>query len=975
MTRPDGTPVNAVYGFTTMLMKLLKETDADHLAVIFDAARHTFRNDLYPAYKAQRPDPPEELIPQFALIRDAVDAFNVACIESPGYEADDLIATYARLARAAGAEVTIVSSDKDLMQLIGDGVSMFDPVNNRVIGAEAVQEKFGVGPERVIDVQALAGDPVDNVPGVPGIGEKTATHLIQQFGNLDHLLNVASDLDYLQSIHPKLRNDLIERISKLAGRLVKINDQKDLGRLFFDELNLSGGKKDGKGNYIADTKTLEELAARGVELAGLILDARLHAKFASSLAGKLKDQAGSARISKQLVTLRNDVPVTVSLADLAKREPDRETLKAFLQAQAFKSLLARLDAPAVAIATAPATAASVSAEASATAENAYELVTSEAALIRWIASATAAGYVAVDTETTSLDALRAELVGVSLATAAGRACYIPLAHRSPDGPLAGGAPIVQIDRARALTLLKPLLEDESVLKIGQNIKYDMEVFARYGVAVTPIDDTMLLSYVLEGGLHGHGMDELAELHLNYTTVKYAEVAGSGKSQVTFDLVPLDRALRYAAEDADVTWRLQQVLKPRLLAERLVAVYETLERPLVAVLAAMEQAGVLVDAVQLARLSLDFAHRLEELETEIHRLAGVRFNIGSPKQLGEVLFDKMGLAGGKKGKTGAYATGADVLEELAAQGLPLPERVLDWRQLAKLKSTYTDALTGQINPETGRVHTCYQQAVASTGRLSSSDPNLQNIPIRTEEGRKIRRAFIAPPGCVLLSGDYSQIELRLLAHVADIAALKEAFRVGLDIHAITASQVFGVPVEGMDPSIRRKAKAINFGIIYGISSFGLARQLGISRGEAGAYIDAYFARYPGIRDYMEHAKADARTHGYVTTLFGRRCHARGIADRNPSVRNFAERAAINAPIQGGAADIIKRAMIRLPEALERAGLSARMLLQVHDELLFELPVAEAEATRALVKREMETVARLSVPLVVDTGLGASWDEAH
>ena len=891
MTRPDGTPTNAVYGFTTMLMKLLKDTDADYLAVIFDAARETFRNEIYPAYKAQRPEPPEELIPQFALIRDAVEAFNVACIESPGYEADDLIATYARLAREAGAEVTIVSSDKDLMQLIRDGVAMFDPVNNRPIGADAVKDKFGVGPEKVIDVQALAGDAVDNVPGVPGIGVKTAAQLIDAYGDLETLLARASEIK-----QPKRRQTLI-------------------------------------------------------------------------------DHAEAARISKQLVTLRDDVPLPLPLAGLAKRDIDRDALAAFLQAQAFKSLLARLDVSATAVGDAAAGATSELPTAGTAQAANYELVIDEAALARWIAAATAAGFVAVDTETTSLDAIRAELVGVSLSLTPGHACYIPVAHRPADGPLAGGGPIVQVDRERALALLKPLLEDDAVLKIGQNIKYDMEVFARYGVAVAPIDDTMLLSYVLEGGLHGHGMDELSELHLGHTTIKYAAVAGTGKQQVTFDLVPLDRALSYAAEDADVTLRLHQVLKPRLLAERLVSVYETLERPLVPVLAAMERAGILVDAAQLARLSLDFARRLAELETEIHQLAGHPFNVGSPKQLGEVLFDEMGIAGGKKGKTGAYATGAEVLEDLAAQGLPLPARVLDWRQLAKLKSTYTDALTGQINPDTGRVHTSYQQAVASTGRLSSSDPNLQNIPVRTEEGRKIRRAFIAPPGHVLLSADYSQIELRLLAHVADIGALKDAFRDGLDIHAMTASQVFGVPVAGMDPQIRRKAKAINFGIIYGISPFGLARQLGIGRGEAAAYIDAYFARYPGIRDYMERAKADAKAHGYVTTLFGRRCHARGIAERNPSVRNFAERAAINAPIQGGAADIIKRAMIRLPGALAQAGLAARMLLQVHDELLFEVPEAEAEATRALVKREMEGVARLTVPLVVDTGMGASWDEAH
>ena len=514
-----------------------------------------------------------------------------------------------------------------------------------------------------------------------------------------------------------------------------------------------------------------------------------------------------------------------------------------------------------------------------------------------------------------------------------------------------------------------------MLKIGQNIKYDMHVFARHGIDVSPVDDTMLLSYVLEGGLHGHGMDELASLHLGIDTVKFADVTGRGKNQVTFDQVPLDKALRYAAEDADVTLRLHRVLKPRLVAEHMVGVYETLERPLIPVLAEMERQGIIVDAEVLKRVSREFAVRMGELEDEIHRLAGHAFNVGSPKQLGEVLFDEMSLAGGKKGKTGAYATGADVLEGLAAEGHDLPARVLDWRQLAKLKSTYADALVEQINPETGRVHTSYAQAVASTGRLSSSDPNLQNIPIRSEEGRKIRRAFVAEKGWTLLSADYSQIELRLLAHVADIEALKQAFRDGVDIHAMTASQVFGVAVEGMDPMVRRKAKAINFGIIYGISPFGLARQLGIARGEAAAYIDAYFERYPGIRDYMERTRTQARERGYVTTLFGRKCHVRGIGDKNPSVRNFAERAAINAPIQGGAADIIKRAMIRLPEVLERAGLAARMLLQVHDELLFEVPEAEVEATRGAVTELMELVADLDIPLVLDAGFGSNWDEAH
>jgi DNA polymerase-1 len=610
----------------------------------------------------------------------------------------------------------------------------------------------------------------------------------------------------------------------------------------------------------------------------------------------------------------------------------------------------------------------------------YTLVQDEAVLGRWIAEASEAGIVAVDTETTSLDAIRAELVGVSLSMTPGQACYIPLAHKSAprldlgDDP-GGGESLRQIPIEAALAALKGLLEDPSVLKIGQNIKYDMQVFARHGIDVSPVDDTMLLSYVLDGGLHGHGMDELASLHLGIDTVKFADVTGRGKNQVTFDQVPLDKALRYAAEDADVTLRLHGVLKPRLVAEHMVGVYETLERPLIPVLAAMERQGIIVDAEVLKRVSREFAVRMGDLEDEIHRLAGHAFNVGSPKQLGEVLFDEMSLAGGKKGKTGAYATGADVLEGLAAEGHDLPARVLDWRQLAKLKSTYADALVEQINPETGRVHTSYAQAVASTGRLSSSDPNLQNIPIRSEEGRKIRRAFVAEKGWTLLSADYSQIELRLLAHVADIEALKQAFRDGVDIHAMTASQVFGVAVEGMDPMVRRKAKAINFGIIYGISPFGLARQLGIARGEAAAYIDAYFERYPGIRDYMERTRTQARERGYVTTLFGRKCHVRGIGDKNPSVRNFAERAAINAPIQGGAADIIKRAMIRLPEVLERAGLAARMLLQVHDELVFEVPEAEVEATRGAVTELMESVADLDIPLVLDTGFGSNWDEAH
>ena len=923
MTRADGTPVNAVFGFVNMLLKLIEDADAEYVAVIFDRARRTFRNDLYAAYKAHRPDPPPELIPQFALAHEAVRAMNVAELGIEGFEADDLIATYARLARESGHRVTIVSSDKDLMQLVGPGIAMFDAMKNRAIGPEQVKEKFGVGPERVVDVQALAGDSSDNVPGVPGIGIKTAAQLIEEFGDLESLLKHAHEIP-----QPK-RREALER----------------------------------------------------------------HAK--------------DARVSRELVRLRDDVPIEGGLEVLKKRAPDWGKLFGFLDAQAFRSIAARVASRhGLDLAALPATKVEKtktetpqpgeSAEKPVPAETwtrpkssapdiaSYELIQDESTLARWIAEATAAGRVAVDTETTSLDPFRANLVGVSLGLAGGRACYIPLGHVGAPAQgtldLGGGAgkgdAPKQIPLKRAIALLKPLLADPSVLKIGQNIKYDMQVLARHGIAIAPIDDTMLLSYVLEGGLHGHGMDELAQLHLGHNTIKFADVTGTGKSQITFDRVPLDKALAYAAEDADVTYRLFEVLKPRLANESLVTVYETLERPLVPVLAAMEREGIKVDAGELRRLSDDFAKRLAQLEGDIHRLAGRAFNIGSPKQLGEILFDEMKLEGGKKAKTGAYVTDAEVLDELAAEGHELPARALEWRQLAKLKSTYTDALLDEINPETKRVHTSYAQAVASTGRLSSSDPNLQNIPIRTDEGRKIRRVFIAEKGWRLVSADYSQIELRLLAHVAGIDALKDAFRQGHDIHAMTASQVFGVPLKGMDADVRRRAKAINFGIIYGISAFGLARQLSIPREEAARYIETYFERYPGIRDYMERTKAEAHRQGFVTTLFGRKCHVRGINDKNQGIRGFAERAAINAPIQGGAADIIKRAMTRLPAAIAKAKLKARMLLQVHDELVFEVPAAEADATGELAKKIMEGAASLDgVPLVVDVGQGDNWGEAH
>jgi DNA polymerase-1 len=905
LTRPDGTPINAVYGFTQMLMKLIEDTDADAIAVIFDAGRETFRNKIYTAYKANRPEPPDELIPQFPLVRDATRAFNLPAVEMRGYEADDLIATYARLARAQGAEVTIVSADKDLMQLVGPGVSMLDPIKTRTIGPEEVKERFGVGPEKVVEVQALAGDSTDNVPGVPGIGVKTAAELINFYGDLESLLARAPEIK-----QPKRRESLIA--------------------------------------------------------------------FAEQ-----------ARLSRELVKLKDDVPVDVPLEAFAVKPPDPETVLRFLREQDFKRLITRVEAKFAAAATAG-PAARVPEPAQVIERGGYKLVQTEAELESWVARARTAGLVAVDTETTSLDAMRAELVGVSIALSPGEACYIPLGHKRPqaqggldlDGT--GSAATAdslpdQIPLKTAVALLKPLLEDASVLKVGHNFKYDMVVLSHHGIAVTPVDDTMLLSYVLEGAQHGHGMDELAALYLDHKTITFSEVAGSGKAKITFDLVPLDAARDYAAEDADVTYRLHRFLKPRLAQDHMATVYETMERPLVPVLAAMEREGILVDRDELKALSRDFAKRLAEYETEIFRLAGHEFNLSSPKQLGDVLFEEMGLGGGKKGKTGAYGTGADVLEQLAAQGHELPARVLDWRQLQKLKSTYSDALLEQIDPKTGRVHTSYAMAATSTGRLASSDPNLQNIPIRTEEGRKIRRAFVAAKGHKLVSVDYSQIELRLAAHVADVEPLKEAFREGADIHALTASQVFGVPVKGMDPAIRRRAKAINFGIIYGISPFGLAAQLGIPQGEAAQYIAAYFKRYPGIRDYMERTKEFARLHGYVDTLFGRRCYIPGIKDKNPARRNFAERAAINAPLQGAAADIIKRAMVRIPDALARHKLAAKMLLQVHDELLFEIPDAEVEKTSKVVRDVMEKaplpVVELSVPLVADIGIGLNWADAH
>jgi DNA polymerase-1 len=921
LVRRDGTPTGAVYGFCNMIAKLLEDTEAEYVAVIFDAGRRTFRNDIYPAYKAQRPDPPDDLVPQFGLIRDAVRAFNIACVEAPGYEADDLIATYAKVAAATGAEVTILSSDKDLMQLVGGRVTMQDPIKGNRIGPAEVEERFGVPPEKVVEVQALAGDSIDNVPGVPGIGVKTAAELIKTYGDLDTLLARASEIK-----QPKRRESLIT-------------------------------------------------------------------------------YADQARVSRDLVILKDDVPLPQPLDAFAKKLPEADKLLAFLQEQEFTKLLARMQARFGGAAPSPQPIAASDSTARPRAvsherpgpvlvsalapvdRSKYETVTDEAALARWIAAAREEGQIAFNTETTSLFPMRADLVGFALAVDCGCACYVPLAHRGGgqqgtldlDGQGAGGLLPGQIALDRALALIKPLLEDDSILKLGHNIKYDAVVMRRHGIRIAPVEDIMVMSYIADGVVHGHSKEELAALHLGHAPITFEQVAGSGRNQVTIDRVAIEKAAEYAAENADISFRLHCVLRARLLSEHMVSVYQTMERPLINVLADMEEAGIKVDPAVLRGLSDDFGKRMEALEKDIYKLAGETFNIGSPKQLGEVLFDRMGLEGGKKGKTGAYTTSADVLEDLAAQGHDLPAKVLDWRQVSKLKSTYADALPNEIDPGTQRVHTCYAMTVASTGRLSSTDPNLQNIPIRTEEGRKIRSAFIAEKGMKLISADYSQIELRLLAHVADIPALKESFRTGEDIHLRTANEMFGPAPKGQESEHRRRAKAINFGIIYGISAFGLARQLGIPHAEAAAYIKAYFERYPGIRTYMDTTKESCRKLGYVTTIFSRRVFIPGINAKIPAQRAFSERAAINAPLQGAAADIIKRAMTRVPGALAEAGLKARMLLQVHDELVFEAPEKEAQETARIVAATMEAAAMpavaLSVPLVVETGIGNDWASIH
>ncbi|SFQ95416.1 DNA polymerase I [Poseidonocella sedimentorum] len=902
--KSDGLPIGAVAGFCNMIFRYVEANEGPdaptHVAVIFDKGSHTFRNDLYDQYKANRDAMPEDLRPQMPLTREATRAFNIACKEIEGYEADDIIATLSRQAQAAGGRVTIISSDKDLMQLVGDGVEMLDAMKNRRIDREGVLEKFGVYPERVVDVQALAGDSVDNVPGAPGIGIKTAAQLINEYGTLEELLDSAEQIK-----QPKRRQTLIEKREQIE-------------------------------------------------------------------------------LSKRLVQLDEATPLDFTLDDLEVLEPDPEVLLPFLAEMEFRTLTKRIadklgvESPEIQIA-APAPEEGPSLADLPFDPDSYTCVRSAEDLAPWIAQIHARGWVAVDTETTGLNEMTADLVGISLCIEPGEACYIPLAHKAPgaaDDLFTEDAPVEgQMPMADALALLKPVLEDPAVLKIGQNMKYDAKIFARQGIEIAPIDDTMLMSYAMHAGLHGHGMDALSDKYLGHTPIPIKSLLGSGKSQITFDRVPLDEAVKYAAEDADITLRLWQMFRPRLHTAQVTRVYERLERPLVPVLARMEMAGIKVDRETLSRMSGAFAQKMAQLEEEIHGLAGRTFNVGSPKQLGEILFDEMGLEGGKRGKTGAYATGADVLEDLATLH-ELPARVLDWRQLSKLKSTYTDALQEHINSETGRVHTSYSIAGASTGRLASTDPNLQNIPIRTEEGRRIREAFVAEPGKQLIALDYSQIELRILAHIAQIDALKEAFREGQDIHAATASEMFGVPLDEMTPDVRRQAKAINFGVIYGISAFGLARNLRIPREEAKAFIDRYFERFPGIRDYMDATKGFAKEHGHVATLFGRKIHTPEINARGPRA-GFAQRAAINAPIQGTAADIIRRAMIRMEDAIR--DLPATMLLQVHDELLFEVEEGAEDALIAAARRVMEEAAepviKLDVPLVVDAGTGANWAEAH
>ena len=906
LTNPQGVPVGAVLGFCNMMVKLLKDLRAPYVAVIFDAARKNFRYDIYADYKANRSETPADLIPQFGLIRDATVAFGIPAIELEGFEADDLIAAYAREALAQGKKVTIVGSDKDLMQLMREGVRMYEPIKGRYLTLEDVHDKFGVTPDKVPDVQALVGDSSDNVPGVPSIGAKTAAQLINEFGSLEELLARVNEIK-----QPKRRDVLIEN-------------------------------------------------------------------------------AEIARISKQLVTLRDDVTLPVAIEDLHAHDPNTPELAAFLALQGFKSVQARLgqNPPPHPETLAPKPAAIAPYEGAVPQKadnqnalplpgnNKYYLIQDIEMLKSVVARAYETGLLAVDTETTGLTPAKARLVGVCLSCELGIGYYMPLTHTNPPQDLLGGPTeeLVQVPLAEALAILKPVLEDESVLKIGHNMKYDWQMISKHGVRMHPVDDTMIMSWLLDGTNHGHGMDELALLFCGHTNVAYEEVAGKGRNQITFDQVPLDKARDYAAEDAEITLRLWHILKPRLAQEQCVRIYEDVERPVIQVIAEMETAGILVDTAKLKELSREFGAKLVMLEQDIYKLAGHEFNVASPKQMGVVLFDELGLTGGSKTKTGDWSTAVDVLEDLAADN-EIVAKILEWRQLAKLKSTYTDSLQEQINPATGRVHTSFHMTGTNTGRLSSTDPNLQNIPIRTEEGRRIREAFIAAPGHKLLSVDYSQVELRLAAELAGVKALQQAFHDKVDIHTLTASQVFGVPLDQVTPDLRRSAKAVNFGIIYGISGWGLAKQLGVTPGEASQFINAYLKNFREIQDYMEDRKQEARDHGFVKTLYGRKCMVGYINAKIQSQRMGAERQAINAPLQGTAADIMKIAMARMPGALAKAGLKARMLLQVHDELVFEVPDDELEATSTLVREVMENAAQLNVPLEAEAGWAQNWSAAH
>ncbi|NPU66607.1 DNA polymerase I [Bradyrhizobium sp. 83012] len=957
--KSDGLNVNAVLGFCNMLWKLLRdmpETDRPtHLAIVFDKSEVTFRNKIYADYKAHRPPAPEDLIPQFALIREAVRAFDLPCLEQGGFEADDLIATYARLACERGATTTIVSSDKDLMQLVNDCVTMYDTMKDRRIGTAEVIEKFGVPPEKVVEVQALAGDSTDNVPGVPGIGIKTAAQLINDYGDLESLLTRAAEIK-----QPKRREALIENAEKarISRQLVLLDDKVDL-EVPLDDLAVH---EPDPRKLIAFLKAMEfSTLTRRVAEYSQIDPADVTAD------AQLKSGASAAAAPAQ--------PSTASGGSSAPSKP---------AAAAPRSGDPRIDKSAMSKGT-PAGLAETRAEAAKSARidrDKYQTLRSLPELNAWLARAHDFGRITIEVKASSIDPMQASLCGLALALAPNEACYIPLAHRQAGdggGLFDAGLAPDQINERDALAALKPVLESAGLLKIGYNIKFIAVLLAQHGITLQNVDDILLMSYALDAGRGSHKLDSLAEHVLAHALLSESELIGSGKNKLTFEQVAIDRATAHAAEAADVIHRVWRVLKPRLVAERMTAVYETLERPLVSVLARMERRGISIDRQVLSRLSGDFAQTAARVEAELQELAGEPINVGSPKQIGDILFGKMGLSGGTKTKTGAWSTSASILDDLAEQGNDFARKILEWRQVSKLKSTYTDALPTYVNPRTHRVHTTYALAATTTGRLSSNEPNLQNIPVRTEDGRKIRRAFIAAPGYKLVSADYSQIELRLLAEIADIPVLKQAFKDGLDIHAMTASEMFGVPIKDMPSEVRRRAKAINFGIIYGISAFGLANQLGIAREEASAYIKRYFERFPGIRAYMDETREFCRKNGYVVTLFGRKCHYPEIKASNASVRAFNERAAINARLQGTAADIIRRAMTRVEDALAEKKLSAQMLLQVHDELIFEVPDDEVAATLPVVQHVMQDApfpaVLLSVPLHVDARAADNWDEAH